>query len=212
MLVESSVVRGRLESRLGGQDGSLELRLLLGTSFRAAFSRSAKVRWFRDTYDDEIKDKSVPADREHPPSIVAHSFGTYILGNALLKYDWLRFDKVILCGSILPQNFPWDQLIERGQVQSVRNEYGVQDTWSGLVRWFVAGTGPSGRNGFNCTHERLEQERFEYTHSEYFNKGHMEAKWLPFLEAALPVIGRRRPPWTDQRQIGRGVCMLSNLL
>jgi len=151
-------------------------------------ARSAKVRWFRRTYREEVTDRTVLLDEGRCPSIVAHSFGTYILGNALLKYDWLRFDKVILCGSILPLDFPWDKLIERGQVQAVRNEYGVQDVWSGLVRWFVAGTGPSGRDGFRCDDERLEQERFLYTHSEYFDKGQMEAKWFPFLGKALPVI------------------------
>jgi serine/threonine-protein kinase len=149
--------------------------------FFVPYARSAKVPWFRDTYHTEIMDRSVLASRDHPPSIVAHSFGTLILGNAMLKYDWLRFDKIILCGSILPVHFPWDMLFERGQIQAVRNEYGVRDTWSGLVQWFVHGTGPSGRDGFSCTNARLQQERFDYTHSEYFNSGHMEAKWLPFL-------------------------------
>jgi pimeloyl-ACP methyl ester carboxylesterase len=137
-------------------------------------------------YRQELQDKDVKLEEGQCPSIVAHSFGTYILGNALLKYDWLRFDKIILCGSILPQDFPWDELIERGQVQAVRNEYGTEDMPTRVVKWFVAGTGPSGRKGFSRSHSRFEQERFEYTHSEYFDKGHMEAKWLPFLNAVLP--------------------------
>lgn len=156
--------------------------------FLLTFARAAKVRWFREVYRHESKDKEVKLVDGQYPSIVAHSFGTYILGNALLKYDWLRFDKVILCGSILPRDFPWDELIERGQVQAVRNEYGTNDTPTRVVRWFVAGTGPSGREGFSRSHARIEQERFEYTHSEYFNKGHMEAKWLPFLDRQLPLL------------------------
>lgn len=63
------------------------------------------------------------------PSIVAHSFGTYIFGNALMRYPFLRFNKVLLCGSILPADFPWDVLVDRGQVQAVRNEHGARDTW-----------------------------------------------------------------------------------
>ncbi|MDY0170046.1 MAG: hypothetical protein RBS80_26110 [Thermoguttaceae bacterium] len=155
--------------------------------FLLPWARSGKVEWFRKTYRAEVRDKDVPLDEGQYPSIVAHSFGTYILGNALLKYDWLKFNKVILCGSILPVDFPWDKLIERGQVQAVRNEFGGNDVWTRLVGWFVAGTGPSGSKGFGCLHERLEQERFEYTHSEYFDKGHMEAKWLPFLNRQLPT-------------------------
>jgi serine/threonine-protein kinase len=139
------------------------------------------VKWFREVYTHETQDKRVRLSERDKPSIVAHSFGTYILGNAMLKYDWLRFDKVILCGSILPMDFPWDKLIERGQVQAVRNEYGVQDVWVKLVSWFVAGTGPSGHKGFSVAHDRLLQEEFDYEHSEYFDSGHMQAKWLPFL-------------------------------
>ena len=162
--------------------------------FLLPWARSAKVRWFRQAYREEVKDRDVPLDKEHPPSIIAHSFGTYILANALLKYDWLRFDKIVLCGSILPVSFPWGKLIDRGQVRAVRNEFGAKDIWSGLVRWFVAGTGPSGRVGFDCEHERFEQERFDFTHSEYFDKGHMEAKWLPFLDReSCPIAVKPTP-------------------
>jgi serine/threonine-protein kinase len=133
----------------------------------------------------------VPKGQSERPSIVAHSFGTYILGNAMLKYDWLRFEKIILCGSILPKDFPWDKLIERGQVQVVRNEHGVQDIWVRFVSWFVADTGPSGHDSFSVKHERLLQERFDYEHSEYFDNGHMEAKWLPFLNEQYNTIEPR---------------------
>jgi serine/threonine-protein kinase len=126
--------------------------------------------------------------KEEHPSIVAHSFGTYILGNALLRYPYLRFNKVILCGSILPRDFPWDGLIKRGQVQAVRNEYGVEDVWVRWVARFIAETGPSGTMGFTREHERLEQIRLSYNHSEYFEKGHMREYWMPFLNKELPRI------------------------
>jgi hypothetical protein len=149
--------------------------------------RHAKVKWFRETYRTETRDKDVSLPDGTYPSIVAHSFGTYILGNALLKYDWLRFDKVVLCGSILPRDFPWAELFRRKQVKAVRNEYGTNDFWTRVVRRFVAGSGCSGCFGFRFSHVGFEQEKFEYDHSEYFEKGHMEAKWLPFLEATRPA-------------------------
>ncbi len=142
----------------------------------------AKVRWFRETYQTEFREA---AQIGALPSIVAHSFGTYILGNALLRYPNLRFDKVLLCGSILPQNFPWLQLIERGQVQALRNEYGREDIWTQAVGWFVAGTGPSGLRAFDTSHPRMIQDRFEFEHSEYFERGHMHTHWLPFLTAQV---------------------------
>ncbi len=161
--------------------------------FLSPSARNAKVEWFRKMYGDEIQSRSVLLDQGQYPSIVAHSFGTYILGNALLKYETLRFNKVILIGSILPAGFPWDELIKRGQVQAVRNEYGVKDTWTKLVRWFVAGTGPSGNRGFIRKHERLEQDQFPFKHSDYFFEDHMKEFWLPFLRRPVdPILPEHR--------------------
>ena len=150
--------------------------------FLSPWSREAKVRWFRKTYRDEVIRSKLELKEKDYPSVVAHSFGTYILGNALLKYKDIRFDKVVLCGSILPIDFPWDEIINRGQVQMVRNEYGVKDVWVHRVGWFVPQTGRSGIEGFNRTHERVFNEEFYFDHGEYFDKGHIENYWLPFLE------------------------------
>jgi serine/threonine protein kinase len=173
--------------------------------FMMPWARRAKVRWFRDTYQAEFGNLVAGNRTTELPSIVAHSFGTYILGNALLRYPYLRFNKVLLCGSILPASFPWDRLLERGQIQSVRNEFGSEDIWTRCVDWFVPGTGPSGLLGFRDHHERLEQERFPFEHSEYFQRAHMESRWLPFLTSEIgahlsediPVetATRERFPW-----------------
>ncbi|MFC9893507.1 serine/threonine-protein kinase [Nocardia sp. NPDC127579] len=170
--------------------------------FVMPWARLAKVRWFREVYQQEFGNAAAAGQ---VPSIVAHSFGTYILGNALLRYPYLRFGKVLLCGSILPTNFPWDLLIERGQVQVVRNEYGSEDVWTRMVSVFVSGTGPSGLVGFTARSNRLWQERFMFGHSEYFERGHMKSRWLPFLtahfeerpqqEISIPVPPTERMPW-----------------
>jgi hypothetical protein len=116
----------------------------------------------------------------------------------LLKYKNIRFDKVILCGSILPKTFPWQDIIDRGQVRELRNEYGVKDIWVNLVALFIKGAGSSGRdgfiqNGFKLANSRIIQERFEFKHSEYFFKGHMRTFWISFLcrPSRKPV---RSPP------------------
>lgn len=151
--------------------------------FLFAPARAAKLRWFRDTYSREMKSTDVGLKDGELPSIIAHSFGTYILGHALLRYPFLRFNKILLCGSILPQDFSWVALIRHGQVHAVRNEYGVRDTWAAMVRWFVRGSGPSGVKGFHqLPTDGFEQEEFLYPHSDYFSEGHMERYWLTFLE------------------------------
>jgi hypothetical protein len=175
-------------------------------AFLTPWTREAKLNWLRRQYDAEMHDRRLDIERGQTPSVVAHSFGTYVLGYTLLRFDFIRFNKVILCGSILPADFPWDRLIERGQVQAVRNEYGVRDPWVRRVRCFVRGTGPSGASGFTCQHERLEQEEFEYDHGDYFGLDHMEDRWLPFLNRPLAEIPRAEathriprpktaPPW-----------------
>jgi hypothetical protein len=161
-------------------------------AFLTPWTREAKLKWLRRQYDAEIHDRRLDIEQGQTPSVVAHSFGTYILGYTLLRFDFIRFNKVILCGSILPVDFPWDKLIERGQVQAVRNEYGVRDPWVKRVRCFVRGTGPSGASGFTCQHDRLEQEEFEYDHGDYFGIDHMEDRWIPFLNKPLAEIPRAK--------------------
>ena len=159
-------------------------------TFLTPWTREAKLNWLRRQYDAEIHDRRLDIEQGQSPSVVAHSFGTYILGYTLLRFDFIRFNKVILCGSILPREFPWDKLIERGQVQAIRNEYGVRDPWVKLVSCFVRGTGPSGAFGFTCNHDRLEQEEFEYDHGDYFGIDHVEDRWIPFLNKPLAEIPR----------------------
>jgi TIR domain len=173
-------------------------------AFLTPWTREAKLKWLRRQYDAEINDRRLDIEQGQTPSVVAHSFGTYILGYTLIRFDFIRFNKVILCGSILPRDFPWDKLIERGQIQAIRNEYGVRDPWVKRVRWFVRGTGPSGASGFTCKHDRLEQEEFEYDHGDYFGTDHMDDRWMPFLNRPLGEIPRSkdgpripRPPTTS---------------
>ena len=61
------------------------------------------------------------------PSIVAHSLGSWIVGMAMLKFDDIRFDKIVLAGSILPTDFDWCTLFARDQVFAVRNEHSKAD-------------------------------------------------------------------------------------
>ena len=163
-------------------------------------ARENKLRWFRETYDTEVKDRDVPLEDGAPPSIVAHSFGTYLVGHALKRFKHLRLDRVLLCGSILPTDFDWQLLIDRKQVGRLRVEYGVRDPWVRLAGWLIGGAGPSGARGFTIDSPDVEQEEFEYDHGEYFSQGHMEGHWVPFLqgqnsvgEAPAPKPGPKRP-------------------
>lgn len=150
-------------------------------------SREKMIDAFCEYYTQKINYKKYDVDiacYTKRPSIVAHSFGTYIVAYCMLKYPEVKFDKIILCGSILPRDFPWFELINRDQINVVCNEYGVRDRWSKVVKWVIPGTGPSGTDGFTQNIRGLiEQKRRErFAHSDYFNSElHFNESWLPVL-------------------------------
>jgi pimeloyl-ACP methyl ester carboxylesterase len=170
-------------------------------------SRQRKINEFYDFYSSLLREKGTginPNDYRARPSIIVHSFGTYIVGYAMQKYPDIQFDKVILCGSILPVEFDWSILFHRDQVNAVRNEYGPRDIWASCVGNFIEGTGASGAKGFQSLSTVVSQERFEYfRHSDYFHRRHIESHWLPVLRKAASSLqirhGRNMGPSTTVR-------------
>lgn len=82
-------------------------------------------------------------------SIVAHSFGTYIVTKILENDDQIKFHHIITCGSVADPNFPWGKYTNR--FSSIVNDCGKAD-WvvrlAGLLKWL----GPIGRFGISGTH------------------------------------------------------------
>jgi pimeloyl-ACP methyl ester carboxylesterase len=148
-------------------------------------SRKKVVEDFHDWYIQKSK-QFEPNEKKRAlnrPSIIAHSFGSYVVGECMLKYCEVKFDKVILCGSILPREFDWLELLGRNQVWHVRNEFGLQDLWAKRVGRYVPRTGDSGYAGFELESPRITQQWFDYhEHSDYFRLGHCKVHWIPFLE------------------------------
>lgn len=134
-------------------------------------------------------------DLAHPfrrPSLIAHSFGSFIVAYAMLKYPEIKFDKLIVCGCILPTDFDWHTLFVRDQLSRVRNECGGRDAWVTLARYFVRGAGDAGRKGFGALGSKCQDEFYDYQrHSDFFSVAHIKDTWLPFLRArprALRVL------------------------
>ena len=90
----------------------------------------------------------------------------------------------------MPQDFDWEKIIDRKQVTMVKNDCGGKDFWAGISGKFVAGTGPSGRAGFNQKHKRLIDDQFErFEHSDFFGYDHYVGEWVPFLEKDMAYVG-----------------------
>ena len=97
----------------------------------------------------------------------------------------VKFDKIILCGSIAQADYDWSTALNNGHVNQIFNDYGGSDIWAGLVKHFVSDAGNSGSEGFqNPTNDTrlIQQNHPEWGHSNYFFTGNYEKRWLPFLQ------------------------------
>ena len=164
--------------------------------FIPGFFRKRKVEWFRARYN-EIRNRYPDVI----PSIVAHSFGTWILCKAMSKYKNLRFDKVILVGSIVPDNFDWKMLHDRNQFTSIRNDFGTKDVWAKFSKFFALGTGDSGFAGFAQAESWIRnEENPEYDHFSAFGYDHYLGEWIPFLGERL-AFANGQLPWHSEEPV-----------
>ena len=125
-------------------------------------------------------------------SIVAHSFGTYVLTNILRTTPELKFHRVILCGSIVCTDYDWTAVANRISIPVV-NDIGRHDIWPSMAKSWSWGYGDSGAVGFK--HSVVRDRHFEYHHSEFMTVDHMRSYWLPYL-----IDGRIAPSsFTSQR-------------
>jgi alpha-beta hydrolase superfamily lysophospholipase len=105
--------------------------------------------WLQDQYAEAVG--------RHPLAkidVIAHSNGTYLLGESLAHVPAMRFDRVALLGSVLPTNYPWSERRALGQVGVVRNDRAADDRIVALVTNSLHGlgmtdVGTSGWQGFD---------------------------------------------------------------
>ena len=91
--------------------------------------------------------------RHGPPSVIAHSFGTYLVTRALSDFEGARLHALILFGSIVSETFDWATMVARGQVTwtRMRNEVGAHAAavrFAAALRRFGYPYGESGVTGF----------------------------------------------------------------
>jgi hypothetical protein len=70
-------------------------------------------------YEEQIRFHSTP-------SALGHSFGSLAIGRALKIFPDVRLNRVILFGSILAPDYPWNQIHANGQVQAVLTSVPLQ--------------------------------------------------------------------------------------
>ncbi len=125
-------------------------------------------------------------------TLVAHSFGTYIVSKILKGHPDIKIERLLLCGAIVKENFKWDEL--QNSPALLLNDCGTKDYLPILAKsvWF-GGYGSSGIKGFHC---QSTNNRYHCIgHSDFFCKDFMKEYWLPFIENGEIV----ESSWTTER-------------
>lgn len=175
-------------NRAGFNCLSLDYGYFLALQLIVPHFRTKKLRWFREEYARHVNRSG------GRPSIVAHSFGTYIVAGALERYSEIKFDKVIFAGAIVDRAYKWSDYVP-SQVGTVLNDCGGRDFWVMLAPWLVRDAGPAGRLGFfdGARGSVLNRFRPWFGHSEHFYDLNYVRSWVPFLfngkcEDAVPPV------------------------
>lgn len=141
------------------------------------FFRGQKVREIRD---ELLKIKKELPDKELV--IIAHSFGTYIISKIIKSRPDIKLSKLILCGSIIPRKFEWNELSTLS-IGDVINECGLRDCWPVLAKVSTWGYGNTGTFGFKraVVRDRIHNA----THSDYLELSFIKKFWLPYIDNGL---------------------------
>jgi pimeloyl-ACP methyl ester carboxylesterase len=127
-------------------------------SFAVPKVRRKNIRHFQDVFTENLaRNPYATVD------FIGHSNGTYMLGQSLRDISGMRFRNVVVAGSVLPADYPWDGKLGI-QVGKIRSERGRKD-WP--VAWLCSGlnrglgmkdVGTGGYSGF--TRGLVEEENF----------------------------------------------------
>jgi hypothetical protein len=128
-------------------ESSYGLTSLLG--FVLPTVRRRERVWLQDQYAEALA--------RHPLAtvdVIAHSNGTYILGESLAHLPSMQFGRVVLLSSVLPADYPWRERRTLGQVGVVRNDRVADDRVVALMANSLHGlgmndVGTSGWQGFD---------------------------------------------------------------
>jgi WD40 repeat protein len=128
--------------------------------------------------------------------IVAHSFGTHLVGWGLLRLPEARRPKIhtlIFAGSVLKTTYPVREL---GRcVHRLANDCGIKDNVLLLNQLLVLFTGMAGRVGFvGMEGEHFRNRYFNFGHGGYFKQSEsgssdfMRESWLPLLASDSSIV------------------------
>jgi hypothetical protein len=111
-------------------------------------------------------------------SVIAHSFGTYLISKIMEEATDLSWERIIFCGCIVPESFRWDKVAPRVNPDNVINDVGNHDIWPVMAKLLTFGYGDAGTHGFGtAVHDRFHDSG----HSDYFNGTFPATFWAPWI-------------------------------
>ena len=145
-------------------------------NFLAPFDWSQKpYQILVDAYDAAIK--RYPNSRI---SIIAHSFGTFLVARLLEKHPTVKLHRVLFCGSVCKEAFDWQGVLPHIKgVPAVFNECGTTDPWPAMAKALNGRYGAAGRHGFGGGDPTSSY--FEGGHSVFLEESHMRNVWRSFV-------------------------------
>jgi hypothetical protein len=124
-------------------------------------------------------------------SIIAHSFGTYVVSHILQENFDLKFRRIIFCGSVVRYGFPFEQFYQRFD-PPILNDVGTRDIWPATAESVTWGYGSAGTYGFR---RPLVKDRWHNGagHGFFLKPGFSRTFWIPFLTDGRIEEASREP-------------------
>ncbi len=176
---------------LGAKYGRLDLFSFMGPN-----------RWRQVPINKVQKKIQAPIDTANrlgqKITVIAHSNGTQIATSLLRRNPTFKIDNLIMCGSVVDENFDWVSVKDNVRERIV-NDYGTRDVWPAIARSFTWGYGYSGTVGFGAP---VDDRLHIAGHSDYFKDTFISRYWLPLVtdgtfvqSPCLPSDDVGRPWW-----------------
>jgi pimeloyl-ACP methyl ester carboxylesterase len=124
-------------------------------------------------------------------SVVAHSFGTFVVARLMKDNFDIKFHRVIFCGSVVKYSFPFEQIQGRFS-KPIINEVGTRDIWPAVAESVTLGYGSAGTYGFL---RALVRDRWHNgaRHGYFLDSVFCKKYWSPFLRDGTIVSGSDSP-------------------
>jgi tetratricopeptide (TPR) repeat protein len=149
----------------------------------------------RSNAKDRLRRKIEGARNLYQPSnvsVIAHSFGTRLIAELLAEQHNSKWDRLIFCGSVIPEDFDFALLFKRYSPPAL-NEIGTKDPWPALAQAATWDCGAIGSHGYQGAGVE-ERWHLGFKHSDFFTEEVCTKYWIPFLLRGEIVPGDKPVP------------------